>query len=107
MADLTNAVATLQEYVDIEFQNGKQTMYAHRVVMAQQSKKMRELISSDIFCQPGLSKRDISFVSMDNPVHFEALSVILEFIYTVLSLLHLTPFLLQMMASLYALAFAR
>ncbi len=71
--------------IDIVFESSsnKQTLEAHRLVLAMQSPKLKELISSDLFFQPGNGNGRMSFVSMSNPVHFEALSVILDWIYKV------------------------
>ena len=73
--------------IDIVFESStnKQTLEAHRLVLAMQSSKLKELISSDLFFQPENGNGRISFVSMSNPVHFEALSVILDWIYKVRS----------------------
>ena len=73
--------------IDIVFESStnKQTLEAHRLVLAMQSSKLKELISSDLFFQPGNGNGRMSFVSMSNPVHFEALSVILDWIYKVRS----------------------
>ena len=73
--------------IDIVFESStnKQTLEAHRLVLAMQSPKLKELISSDLFFQPENGNGRMSFVSMSNPVHFEALSVILDWIYKVRS----------------------
>jgi hypothetical protein len=73
-----------REFVDISFEDTARDkkVYAHRVVLAMQSRKLRELIKNiqkSIFSQPDVSS-SMSRVDISS-VHFDALSVILNYIY--------------------------